>query len=152
MFAAIIAVSLLTTIDPRPQKELPEAAKKELKKLEGKWKFVKSLDANKEAEPDAKEPEVFMVFKGADVTLEFGEKKETVRVAAIDPSTDPKCIDLVEKREGRPDRTLEGVFKIDGDKLLLALCITREGKERPVGFGKPTDPRTVVWTLKRVKE
>jgi uncharacterized protein (TIGR03067 family) len=155
MFAAFVALSLAASPAEPPkdkEKELPEAAQKELKKLEGKWKIVKSLDSTKEAEPDPKDPALFFVFKGNELTMEFGEKKEAIRITAIDPSTDPKCIDLTEKREGKPDRIIEGVYKIDGDKLLIALCITKDGKERPVSFDKPTDPRTVVWTLKRVKE
>lgn len=152
MFTATIAVSLFVGADPPKEKELPEAAKKELKQLEGKWRVVKGANSTGEMDLDPKESEFFMVFKGGDVTFEFREKKETIRITAIDPSTDPKCIDLLEKREGRPDRTLEGVFKIDGDKLLLALSFPKDVKQRPVSFDKPTDARTLVYTLKRVKE
>jgi len=72
-------------------------------------------------------------------------------IAALDPTTDPKCIDFLEKREGRPDRTLEGVYKIDGDKLQIAFSVLKEGKNRPTSFEKPGD-RAFVWTFKRVRE
>jgi uncharacterized protein (TIGR03067 family) len=140
--------------EPKPgaeDKGLPAEAKKELKKLEGKWRVVKVANGNQEA--DVKDREVYFVFKGAEVTLTASdkEKTETLRVTAIDPATDPVCIDLLEKRAGRPDRTLEGVYKIDGDTLRLAFSVPREGKNRPTSFEKPGD-RATVWTFKRVKE
>ncbi len=104
---------------------------------------------------DPNKIEAFMVFKGTELTLESSnsEKKETLKISAIDPTTDPKCIDLLETLSGnRGERTIEAIFKIDGDTLLFAMCILQEGKQRPVGFDKPTDPRIIVWTLKRVKK
>ena len=156
MFAALVVFVLAAPVDPPKEKEkpkeLPEAAKKELKKLEGKWKLLKAADSTKEAEPDPKEPTILFVFKGNELTMEYGERKEAIRITAIDPSTDPKCIDLAEKRRDDPERTIEGVYKIDGDTLQIALHIPKDAKQRPVGFEKPTDPRTMVWTLKRIKE
>lgn len=156
MSTAIITVLLLATADPpreKKDKELPEATQKELKKLEGKWKVVKFLDSAREIEIGTDKRDLFWTFKGAVVTLEFGyAENETLKIAALDPGTDPKCIDLIEMTKGQPDRTLEGVFKIDGDTLLLALHVSNDSKQRPVGFDKPTDRQTIVWTLKRVKE
>jgi uncharacterized protein (TIGR03067 family) len=58
---------------------------------------------------------------------------------------------FLEKREGRPDQTLEGVYRIDGDTLQIALSILKEGKNRPTSFEKPGD-RVLIWTFKRIKE
>jgi uncharacterized protein (TIGR03067 family) len=149
MFIAMILFSLTALADPH--KEFSAEAKKELKKLEGKWKMVKSADAQKEFE--LKDEEMCFLFKDSDVTLTFSNstKTEKLQVAAIDPATDPNCIDFLEKREGRPDRALEGVYKIDGDMLQIALSILKEGKNRPTSFEKPGD-RVLIWTFKRVKE
>jgi uncharacterized protein (TIGR03067 family) len=153
MLAAALVFVLAAPADPpkEKEKELPAEAKKELKKLEGKWRLVKAADANKES--DVKESEALVFeFKGAEMTMSFGEKKETIRVAAIDSTTDPKCIDFIEVRKDKTERTLEGVYKLDGDTLKIALSIPKEGKNRPTSFDKPTDSRAMVWTLKRVKE
>ena len=153
MFAAIISVTLFATADPpkEKEKELPEAAQKELKKLEGTWKVVKFGDSNGEYE--ATKRDWFWAFKGVVVTLAFGQAEdETLKIEALDPGSDPKCIDLIESTKRQPDRTLEGVFKIDGDTLQIALYVPKDGKQRPVGFDKPSDRQTVVWTLKRAKE
>jgi uncharacterized protein (TIGR03067 family) len=155
MFTALILFSLTAPAEPPTEKEQPKElsaeAKKELKQLDGKWRVVKLADANKESE--VKDQEVYFVFKGTEVTLTSPdkEKTETLRITAIDTTTDPKCIDLLEKRAGRPDRTLEGVYKIDGDTLRLAFSVPKDGKNRPTSFEKPGD-RAMVWTFKRVKE
>lgn len=152
MLTALVLLALGTPADPPKEKakELPAAAQKELKKLEGKWRLVKAATAEKEEA--AKEGEaLFLTFKGAEATMSFGDKKESVRVSAIDATTDPKCIDLIETRRDKTERTLEGIYKLDGDTLTLAFALPKDGKERPTGFAKP-GPRTMVWTLKRVKE
>jgi uncharacterized protein (TIGR03067 family) len=151
MFTALILFSLTVPAEPQKEKEFSAEAKKELMKLEGKWNLVKF--AAQGMESDVMDRKVSFVFKGTEVTLKSAdkEKTETLRITAFDLSTDPKCIDLVEKREGRPDRTLEGIYKIDGDTLQIAHSVLNEGKNRPTSFEKPGE-RVFVWTLKRVKE
>ena len=149
MLTALVLFTLAAPPEPPKAKELPAEAKKELKKLEGKWEIVKTVDADKESEEKS---EIYLVFKDTEVTMSFKDKKETIHITAIDATTDPKCIDFVELLRDKSERTLEGIYKIDGDTLQLALAIPKDGKNRPTGFGKPTDKRTMVWTLKRVKE
>ncbi len=151
MFRMLILFTLVAQAEPPKEKdkELSAEAIKELKKLEGKWLVVKVAAEGKESE--ANDKDVHFVFKGTEVRLMSGDKGETLLITALDSTTDPKCIDFLEKREGRPDRTLEGVYKIDGDKLQIALSVLKEGKNRPTSFEKPGD-RAFVWTFKRVKE
>jgi uncharacterized protein (TIGR03067 family) len=153
VLTALVALALSAPADPpkEKEKELPEATKKELKKLEGKWQMV--TFATSQGEADVKDLEACAVFGGAEMTVSAKNgKKESLRVTAIDTATDPKCIDLVEIRADKTERTLEGVYKIDGDTLYLAFAIPKEGKIRPTTFDKPTDQRVLVWTFKRVKE
>jgi uncharacterized protein (TIGR03067 family) len=154
MLAALTALSVaVATADPP---KLSADAQKELKSLEGKWKVVKGASSKGEEELDPNKLEVFLVFKGAELTMEAPktEKTEKLKISALDPTTDPKCIDFLEPLSGgRGERTIEAVFKIDGDTLLLAMHTPRDNnKQRPTGFDKPTDPRTVVWTMQRVKK
>ena len=152
MLTALLLLSLSAVADSPKEKgkELSAEAKKELKKLEGKWQMIKGATSN--GEGDVKELEAFCVISGTELTFSRGDKKETIRVTAIDTTTDPKCIDLVEIRADKTERTLEGVFKLDGDTLLLAFAVPKGAKNRPTSFDKPTDPGTQVWTFKRVKE
>src|SRR4051812_49240041 len=113
----IVMAMVIAPAEPPKEKEkqpeLSAEAKKELKKLEGKWQIVKGLGTEGEAE--LKNLEAFCVVKGTEMTFTAGTKKETVEITALDPSTDPKCIDLTESRPGKPLQTSEGVYKIDGD-------------------------------------
>ena len=86
------------------------------------------------------------------MTFTAGNKKEMAEVTALDLNTDPKCIDLTESRPDKSLRTTEGIYKIDGDTLQLAIAAPKGGKLRPTNFDKPTDGRIIVWTMKRVKE
>lgn len=150
MLIALVLFTLAAPTEPPKAKELPAEAKKELKKLEGKWRMVRLVDAEKDSGL-MKDADAYYVFKGTELTVSYGEKSTTLLITAIDTSADPKCIDLTEMVKDKPGRTLEGVYKIDGDTLLLAVAAPKEGKERPTGFEKPTG-RVVAWTFKRVNE
>jgi uncharacterized protein (TIGR03067 family) len=152
MMTALVLLALSAPADP-PEgkaKELPAEAKKELRKLEGKWKLVRS--ASSEEEADLKGGEVFAVFDGDQMTLSAGSKKDVLRVVAMDATTDPKCIDFVERKKDGTERTYEGVYKIDGGTFQLAFSVPKDGKMRPTSLAKPTDPRTLLWIFERVKE
>ena len=101
MFAAIVSMSLFVISAPLEEpkdKELPEAARKELKKLEGNWNFVKGVSSKGEGMAEGKLRDFILEFKGNRMCFQLGdETKETLQIAAIDPGTDPKCIDLQEK-------------------------------------------------------
>src|SRR5262245_15970940 len=98
MLAALTALCLVVATADQPK--LSADAQKELKKLEGRWKVVKFGDSNGEYEANRRD--WFWAFKGAVATLEFGQKEdETLEIAALDPGTDPKCIDLIEKTKGQ---------------------------------------------------
>jgi len=160
MFAALIVLStMVASADPPKEKEKEKAkelsaeAKKELKKLEGKWQLVKVRSSEGEAELKDLNLEAFLVIEGTKLTMSARNKSETAEITDLDPSTDPKCIDLTEIRPGRPDQFTEAIYKIDGDTLQIAMSPVKEGnKFRPTSFDKPTERRVVVWILKRVKE
>lgn len=150
MFALVAGFALIAAPVDQP-KELPEAAQKELKKLQGKWKAVKMITSMGEKEPDTNDAGMILEFKGRRVSA---EGKEQAEVAAIDPATDPKCIDLsVLMDEGslKKGTIFEGIYKIDGDTLILAIHAS-EGKSRPANFDAPKEERSVVIVLKKVQE
>lgn len=129
-----------------PSKELPEAAKKELKALEGKWRVVKFLHSDRETTPGTGEDEVTVEFKGG--TIDFAGSA-TGSVVALDPTTDPKCLDF--KGLYKKDTIYESVYKRDGDTLTWAVY-HGQGRSRPTAFDKPTDAGVMVVVLNRVKE
>ena len=84
-------------IHPRGQ-ELPEAARKELKKLEGNWALREGsqLPGARKAEGLART--LTSSSKGNEMLFKLGdETKESHKIAAIDASTTEKCIQISEK-------------------------------------------------------
>src|SRR5262245_42165810 len=117
----LAAIMLLTLSAPADPPKLSEAAEKELKKLEGKWKAVKAVANGNEETPMMDGADVVIEFKGRKLLL---NDKEVLEVAALDPSTDPKILDLkalVDMGGLRKDTVLEAIYKLDGDTLMLAL-------------------------------
>jgi uncharacterized protein (TIGR03067 family) len=131
------------------EKDFSAEAKKELKKFEGKWRVVKGAGGGQES--DLTDKMAYFEFKGTELTMTSGGKVENYKISAIDTTTDPKCIDLVEKRKGRPDRTLEGVYRIDGDTLQIAIELPSNTKNRPTSFDKSVE-RALVFVLKKAKD
>jgi uncharacterized protein (TIGR03067 family) len=149
MFAVLVAASLAVPQQKEKEKEWPEAAKKELRKFEGMWKAVKGVTNGNEETANGGN-DVFIEFKGRKLLL--GDK-EVFEIAALDPSTDPKILDLkavTDMGQLRKDAVLESIYKLDGDTLMLAVYIG-EGKKRPEKFESPKDSQVVWMTLKREK-
>jgi uncharacterized protein (TIGR03067 family) len=149
MLAALVTLIIATPVaDDLPK--LSEAGQKELKKFEGKWKPEKLVvDGKEEMPPDGDDK--LLEFKGRKMLV--GEK-EFFDVAALDPSTDPKILDLKALQDMGPitkDTIYEAIYKIDGDTLMIALHVG-EAKKRPEKFESVKDSGVVFITLKREKK
>jgi uncharacterized protein (TIGR03067 family) len=141
-----LLAGLLAAAGPVPSKEPPEAAKKELKSLEGKWRVAKFLHSDRETTPGEGDDAVVVEFKGN--TIDFAGSATGV-VVELDPTTDPKCLDF--KGLYKKDTVYESVYKRDGDTLTWAIY-HGQGKNRPTAFDKPTAPGLMVIVLNRVKQ
>jgi uncharacterized protein (TIGR03067 family) len=153
MFAAIVTLSLAAPAVPDDkEKPLPEAAQKELKKLEAKWKAVKAV-TNGQEETEGKE--ISVQFKGRKVIVtDDGKEMEFFEVAALDPSATPKLLDLkslVDMGQITKGAVFEAIYKIDGDELTIAIYVGAD-KKRPEKFESEKDSMVVVVTLKREKQ
>jgi uncharacterized protein (TIGR03067 family) len=155
MFAALVTLTLAAPAalpdDKDKEKPLPEAAQKELKKIEAKWKAVKAV-ANGNEEADK---EIYIEFKGRKlIVTDDGKEMEFFEVSALDPSTTPKLLDLKSLVDMGPiakGMVFEAIYKLDGDDLTIAIYIG-EGKKRPEKFESEKDSMVVVVTLKREKK
>ena len=154
MFAAIVTLTLAApaALPDDKEKPLPEAAQKELKKLEAKWKAVKAV-ANGNEEANSKE--IYIEFKGRKILVtDDGKEMEFFEVAAMDPSTTPKLLDLKALVDMGPitkGTVFEAIYKLDGDDLVIAIHIGAD-KKRPDKFESEKDSMVVVVTLKREKK
>jgi uncharacterized protein (TIGR03067 family) len=150
MLAVIAALTLAASNADEPK--LSEAAQKELKKFEGKWKAAKVV-VNGNAESEDKE--VFIEFKERKLIVTAdGKEMEFFEVAALDPSVSPKILDLKALVDMGPlmkGTIYETIYKIDGDDLTIAIYFGA-GKKRPEKFESEKDSNVVVVSLKHEKK
>jgi uncharacterized protein (TIGR03067 family) len=138
---------LLGALGPAIADDANKASPKEkvLAQLQGQWELQWLEREQKREDSDGK---AVVTIKG-DKWM-FGKRE--IGVIEIDPATNPMVIDIRVKKdlaEANKGQTLEGIFKLDGDRLTI--CVSRSrgeaGKERPTkGNG-----RMVLEEFKRIK-
>jgi uncharacterized protein (TIGR03067 family) len=148
MFAALVVMSFVAANVEEPK--LSEEGKKELKKFEGKWKAIKAVTDGNEEMPMMDGESVVVEFKGPKAVV---NGKDFFELASLDPSTDPKCVDLkslVDMGQIAKGTVYEAIYKFDGENLVMAIHIG-ETKKRPEKFESEKDSKNVVVTMKREK-
>src|SRR5215471_19462179 len=121
MFVAALIASLFA-----PSADLSEAAKKELKALEGDWIVVATATDGKERELPADE-QIAVTIKGKTFTFgKFGDGE----VTALDPSLKPKTVDFKMLRKPESGEINEAIFKLEKDTLTVVVYLG-EDKKRP---------------------
>lgn len=148
----ILAVFKRVKDEPREEKEkeLTEAANKELKALEGKWRPTKmTIDGT-----DIPAPE------GDDGLIEFKARKfllggkDFFDVTSLDPSADPKLIDfkgLQDMGDISKGTTYEAIYKLDKNTFTIALYFG-SGQKRPDKFESGKDSKVALVTFEREKK
>lgn len=112
-----------------------DAAKKELKKLEGTWVLTAvEWDGNKPAPQDVTSD------ARCELTIQ-GNKYKTGQVGEmyqkgegflrIDPSKKPKTIDLGRTQAFKPGETVYEIYELDGDKLKMCSAEKQTEKLKP---------------------
>jgi len=152
MIPALVSLLLFASADDLPK--LSEAGQKELKKFEGKWKVTAmAMDGQERAADDNN---VVVEFKDRKLVVKENdqEAKEFFDVAALDPSTTPKILDLkalVDEGPLAKGTTYEAIYKLDDDTLTLAIYAGPD-KKRPEKFESAQGSGVVVVTMKREKK
>jgi uncharacterized protein (TIGR03067 family) len=121
----------------------------EVKKFEGAWAFESALLEGK-ALPAAELEKVRVVFKGDTFKLMEGDKELAAGTFKVDPGQKPAAIDTT--MTAGPDKGKEekGIYKFDGDKLVL--CFGHGDKApRPKEFESKEGGKTELSVLKRAK-
>jgi uncharacterized protein (TIGR03067 family) len=138
LFASLLAVGTVAAADKDT----------ELKALEGAW----ILDAAELEGRDHTDDFAGMklILKGTDYTIEFGENSDK-GTFTINVEKKPKWIDIQTGAKGPfMGKLLPGIYKIDGDKLIL--CAHADAKTRPTEFDAKEKTRNMLLTYKREKK
>jgi uncharacterized protein (TIGR03067 family) len=125
-----------------------EDVKKELAKFEGTWRIV-SLETEQGKIPEDALKEFRLKIEGDKFTAveNSGEVHGTFKV---DPTKKPKTIDITMKEGPMKDKTMLGIYELDGDTYKL--CGDMQGKNRPTEFTVKPGSGYVLEVLKREKK
>jgi uncharacterized protein (TIGR03067 family) len=121
-------------------------AKKEAEKLQGQWVGV-SWETRGFQHPAEAAQQRKLTVKGDGWIVKQGDEPENKAAFKIDPSKDPKTIDLT--FEQGKFRKMHGIYKLEGDTLTV--CLTRDNKERPKEF-KTSKEDGILMVWKRGKK
>lgn len=131
---------------------LPAPAGETAGKLDGSWLAVAGQERGKKAPKDLLE-KCHMVLRihGDRYRVTINGKTEEEGTFTTDASQKPATIDLKVEKGTHKGKSVEGIYRLDGDTLSVSLG--RPGhKERPQTFTSEEGSCFLVFTLKRQKE
>jgi len=125
-----------------------DAIQKELARLEGSYSCVSLQQGTDKGDPEITKT-LKLVVKDNQWTVYIRGKASTLATFTIDPTKQPKTIDLTGTMGGDKGEKYLGIYELKGDELNLCIGDT---KSRPSGFDvkKIRERQFEVW--KRVKE
>ena len=115
-------------------------------KFQGAWQRVSIIDDGKAVEGAEKGS---VTFKGGEYTLRDGDTVKSTGTYKLDDSKEPKEFDVMPGAGPNKGKTLKGIYKFDGDKLIY--CIAGPGVDRPKELASPAGSKLRLYTNKRVK-
>jgi uncharacterized protein (TIGR03067 family) len=124
----------------------PDDKKKDEDKIQGTWQAVSMERGGKKA-PD-EDVKVFKIVFGPDGKLTVNTpKKEVKGTYQLDATKKLKEITL----KGEDGKTIQAIYKLDGDDL--ALCGVEDGEgDRPTEFATKADNKNALIVFKREKK
>jgi uncharacterized protein (TIGR03067 family) len=135
--AVVVAGAGVAAVVPRAPAAADDAAevKAELKKFQGTWVDVYAEKAGKEQEQVGDHQ---LKFEGESFSVADHGRVEEEGTFKLNPSRNPKEIDLRLQGGAKDEKTVPGIYTWDGENLKICLGEPGEGT-RPTGF--TTTPR-----------
>lgn len=134
----VLVVGVLLAADAK------EDIQKEQEKIKGAWKITAL-----ESEGASEKEDASLTFGDDKLTVAFKDEKKTAAYK-LDPSSQPKSIDIIPDDGPEKGKTIKGIYSLDGDALKLCFASTPK-KDRPTEFVTKKDSGSVLMVLKKEK-
>lgn len=134
----LLLIPIVFLIAAEPTKD----AKKDLVKLQGEW-VMAGLEVDGKVVPEEKLQGTTLVIKGDKYMTIVKDTKREVTLT-LDPSKDPKTIDMAFPDGTNAAKVGKGIYRIEGDTFIICRAQSTDG-ERPTQFG--TWPNTGVFMV-----
>jgi uncharacterized protein (TIGR03067 family) len=145
--AVVLLFGAVAIADDKKADPLSKDAMKELQMLQGQWVLKESERAGSKVQHS--DTTLVLEIKGNKWIFTGQEKGQII---ALDPKTDPKCLDIKSVEKGRDGQVDEAIYKIDGNTLTVCLY-QGKGKQRPTRFEATAEqPDTILAVLKKAKQ
>src|SRR5438552_2766968 len=110
-----------------------EAAKKDLKFMEGTWVVtLEEMGGKKITDEEKKKFNPKLVVKDGKYAVYFGDTKAASGTIKLNAGKKPREIDAVGEEGPEKGKAMPGIYKIDGEGF--SVLFTQPGQERPTEF------------------
>ncbi len=141
-----VLVLLTVAAVARPQ---GEAAKKDLKAMEGTWTITAAEVGGKKLKKEDQKEEIRLTVRDGKYTIHFGDKQVATGALKLDADKTPRQIDVTTDEGEFKGKTMTGIYEIKGDTMRV--CFTGDGKDRPTEFRTKEGSTQMLFTYKRIK-
>ncbi|MDR3621222.1 MAG: TIGR03067 domain-containing protein [Paludisphaera borealis] len=143
----MLRITLLLLLVSQAPVESPEV-KKELAKHQGVW-ATESFHRDGKDTPDAIARSITRTVDGDHVVWKRNGKSFSGSTIVLDPTADPKTIDILADGGPARDKRVLGIYKLEDDRLTI--CTSDADQPRPKDFKAEKDSRRTLMVFKREK-
>jgi uncharacterized protein (TIGR03067 family) len=123
-----------------------DASKEDLKRMQGKWKFVERIIDGKKGDQKGT-----WTFSGNEII--YGPDANIRAVLKIDAATKPKTFDFDHvSKDGKVMEKIMGIYDIEGDTFKICVTIPGKSAARPKAFESKEGSGHTLTVLQRVKD
>jgi uncharacterized protein (TIGR03067 family) len=143
----MLSLSFLVLLVAQAPAESPEV-KNELKQHQGVWTTTSFRRDGKDAD-DAVARSITRTVDGDHVVWKRNGKSFSGSTILLDPTADPKTIDVLSDGDPAREKRVRGIYKLEADRLTI--CTSDPGSPRPKDFKAEKEDHQTLMVFTREK-